>query len=443
MKLLKQHVKHLLTLGRQGVAGPSYLRKILVIIGSSAALYNLVLWFTVAERPIYPNRVSDPLVFFIVGMAGAWWVAWGLMVQIAQALYNLSTEDAAGFVLRLFYGVPANPPKGPTIVIRKGQVLPSTPDVLRKVGGPAFASVGHESAAVMSRRGRISRVLPPGFHRLYAFEKVWDVVDLRPQRREVKTETHTRDGIPVYCEAEIRFNLDNGQEPGHHALPFTEVSARTALELTTGKVVLKSEKGVKFTHWTGRMSKAILDGTIRDWIEQYRLDDLISPTLAGEPMIARLQQDVEEEIKRIGKSLGVWVERVEIKSLRPDKEHISEQWLELWRSDWDLFENELKAQAKALGTEEVRLARLRARTNLIKEMIPYVEDSETEETAVRTLRTSKFLEAVQAMVNIKDPIVRSTVFHQAKDLYALIQSLEEDIESIEDAPKDVVEEEEA
>jgi regulator of protease activity HflC (stomatin/prohibitin superfamily) len=440
MKLFKQHLVYIFGLMRQGIDGPSYLRKILIIIGSSAALYNVALWLTIAERPFYPNRLTDPLIFFFVGMAGSWWVAWGLMIQLTKALYQISTEEAAGFVLRLFYGVPARPPKGPTLVIRKGQILPSCPEVLRKVGGPAFASIGHESAAITSLRGQIYRVLKPGFHKLHAFEKVWDVVDLRPQRRGVKVETYTRDGIPIYCEAEIRFNLDNGQEPRYHALPFNDISAQRVLELTTGKVVLSSDNGYKFTSWTGRMYKALLDGKIQGWIEQYRLDDLISPASTGEPMIARLQQEVEDQLRQIGESIGVWVERVEIKSLRPDEEHISEQWLELWRSEWDLVENERKAKAKALGTEEVRLARVRARTHLLREMIPYVEDADTEDTAIRTLRTSKFLEAVQAMVNINDPIVRSTVFHQAKELYNLIQGLEEDIKSIEDTPDVAAEE---
>jgi regulator of protease activity HflC (stomatin/prohibitin superfamily) len=440
MKLHYLHREHLKVLRRQGIDGSSYLIRIAGIVVIITGVFGVLLGITMPKMPFRLFHLILITLYISVGMYGAWYVAWSLMVQIAQALYDLSTEDAAKFVLRLFYGMPAKPPKSPTIVIRKGQILPSCPEVLRKVGGPAFASVGHESAAITGCRGQIYRVLKPGFHKLHAFEKVWDVVDLRPQRRGIKVETYTRDGIPIYCEAEIRFNLDNGQDPRNHALPFNDTSAQRVLKLTAEKVVLSSDNGYKFTPWTGRMYKAILDGKIRDWLEQYRLDDLISPTSAGEPMIARLQQEVEDQLRKIGESIGVWVDRVEIKSLRPDEEHISQQWLELWRSEWDLVENERKAKAKALGTEEVRLARVRARADLLKEMLPYVEDSETEDTAIRTLRTSKFLEALQAMVNINDPIVRSTVFHQAKELYTLIQSLEEDIENIEDTPDFAAEE---
>ncbi|MGC9398526.1 MAG: SPFH domain-containing protein [Anaerolineae bacterium] len=441
MNLLRRHVDHLEKLCLQGIAGPSHLWDIVKIVVGSTVIYALLVWATMPPGPLpWWHRIVT-VGFFVGGMGLAWYVAWGLMIQLARRLYDLSTEEAADFTLRLFYGVQKSPPKSPTLVIRQGRILPSSPEVVRKVGGPAFISVGHESAVVMRCRGYLNRVLGPGFHTLRPFETSWDEMDLRPQRREVTVKTYTRDGIPITCEAEVRFNLDNGQAPPHHPLPFNAVSEKRVLQLTTGKVVLGPDRERRFASWSTRIARAILDGLIRDWIEHYRLNDLISPTSAGEPMVARLQQEVEAQVREIGQSLGVWIDRVDIKSLRPDEEHISKRWLEIWRADWDYHENRLKAQAKAAGTKEIRLARLRARARLLTEMEPYVQASDAEHTDVRTLRTSKFLEAVQAMADIEDPIVRSNVFHQAKELYALLDSLEEDIAGIGEGPEKALEEE--
>ena len=451
--MLWRNVSYLIRLTRQGFDNPRYVLRITAIALTTTLLFGLLFYFAVPDHRLFPTNVetgswlratiavlTHPIVFFLVGMLGAWWVAYGLMVQLVSGLYDIPAQEAEGFVTRLLYGLPENPPKGPTLVVREAQILPSTPDVLLKVGGPAFISVGHDSAVVLSRKGHIERVLGPGFHTLESFETVWDIVDLRPQRREIKVETYTRDGIPITCEAEMLFNLDNGKEPRHQALPFEEECEKAVLELTTDKVVLESEKGDKFTPWTGRMYKAILDGRIREWIEQYRLDDLISPTSAGEPMVARLQKEVEAQIKQEAESLGVWVERVEIKSLRPDEDLISEHWLELWRSEWDYEENRRKAAAQAQGSREIQVARLKARANLLTEMLPRVEDWDFEEMdLLRTLKMNKFMEAIQAMSDVTDPIVRANVFHQAKELHALVHDLEEEIEEIDNPPDDALE----
>ncbi len=455
--MLKQHRKYLFMIVFQGSENLRYLNRIVTVSLGVALLFGLVFYFIVPEARIFPLGTEDqglitrirqgnnlllkmvlwivvgmthPVFLLLASLMGAWWVIHGLMVQLTRVLYDLSTEEAEGFVLRMFYGLPSKPPKGPTLVVRQGQIISDSSRILRTVGGPGFLSVGHESAAVLSRKGRIVRAVGPGFYPLKSFETVWDTLDLRPQRREVKVETYTRDGIPIYCEAEVRFHLDNQQGSHTHALPFTEASESAALHLTTEKVVLASDKGTAFTRWTDKMSKGILDGAIREWIERYRLDDLISPKLAGQPPIAKLQEDVEKKVRRAAESMGVWVERVEIKSLRPEKYRISEQWLELWRSDWDLIENELKAQAKALGSEEVQLARLRARANLLTQMTPNVKDSNIENLDVRTLRLSHFMEAVQAMTDIQEPEVRASVFHQAKELHTLIKNLEQEMGSI-------------
>jgi hypothetical protein len=58
---------------------------------------------------------------------------------------------------------------------------------------------------------------------------------------------------------------------------------------------------------------------------------------------------------------------------------------------------------------------------------------------LRTLKMNKFMEAIQAMSDVTDPIVRANVFHQAKELHALVHDLEEEIEEIDNPPDDALE----
>ena len=50
------------------------------------------------------------------------------------------------------------------------------------------------------------------------------------------------------------------------------------------------------------------------------------------------------------------------------------------------------------------------------------------------------MEAIQAMSDVPDPIVRANVFHQAKELHALVHELEEEIEEMDNPPDDALEE---
>jgi hypothetical protein len=85
------------------------------------------------------------------------------------------------------------------LLLREGRII-NPESSMARVGGPGYAVIFEDSAAVFEQYGRLTRVLGPGYYRLEPYERVRGVVDLRPQTRRVQVAGFTRDGIPVRGE---------------------------------------------------------------------------------------------------------------------------------------------------------------------------------------------------------------------------------------------------
>jgi len=442
--------------------------------------------------------LTSKVTFFMIGMVAAWSCVEFLFSQYAQQLYNLTWEQTmfpppaqetsllsrvfhqllasilplpllslfiskdVGLIGRILYGLPEKPPPTPVLSVREGRVDPDGHTVMRKVGGPGFLSVGHDTAAIIARGGTIVKVLDPGFYKLLPFERVWDVVDLRPQRRDLRVETYSRDGIPIRCDAKIIFQLDNGREiPVESAndpdvLPkapyeWNNIAAVNALKVTTDKVVLKPGGKRRFSTWDNRMPNGILDGIIRDEVEKYRLDEYLAPTENNKPkpffeeaqkyqidarqeatesekprpFFEELETVIAQKVKKRGKEEGVHVFEVHLDPILPAEDAVSQQWIESWRSKWDRVAHELQAEGKAMGTAAIKLARIHAQAEIITVITEAMRDVDTPNPELESaMILSRFLDVIRAFAE-DDPIVRSTIFKEAEGLQRISRSITE------------------
>lgn len=420
---------HLMTITKQSTDRGQKLLLTFGIITVATLVFALLLVIALPalqrqweSPPVLMFSILGYLLLFVFVMVTALFAAMGIFIQFVQRMYNLNTEEATGLVQRIIYGLPEEPPFSPVIAVRQGHIMDNAPNVLRKVGGPGFLSVGHENAVVLSRGGILVKVLGPGWYRLEAFEKVWRVVDLRTQRREITVETNTRDGIPITCQAEIRFHVDNGANTAH-ALPFTEVSKKSVFHLATDIVTLAPGGLEEERTWMKRIAGGKLDGQIRNWIEQYRMDELLS-SQREIPVIVELQAAVTDTTIRAGRDWGLQVEQIEIKSLLPSEELVSEQWFEMWRSEWDYQAHKEKAVAKAEGTEIVKMARLQAQTQLVDNLIQELKKVDLEGRKISpALVHLRFLDVVRSLAE-GDPLAYRTMFKEAQGLSNIIESLQ-------------------
>ncbi len=373
------------------------------------------------------NLITSPIALFLVAMIVAWLGAETVLIQAVQRLYALSSEEATEFTHRILYGLPELPPFSPILSVREGRVDPEGPEVMRKVGGPGFLSIGHDSAAVIMRGGRIVRVLGPGWYRLEAFERVWDVVDLRPQHRTLHVETNTRDGIPIYCDAEMRFRLDNGQEPPrdveNYPYPFTDKSEENALKATTSKVVLAPGGARRFTTWDSRMPNGILDGEMRNQLERFYLDDFLRVGSEGVTLLQELERRIEAAVQEQALGAGVRVEWVHLGPVLPCEDAISQQWIETWRSEWDRVAHQLKAEVKAMGTAEVKLARVYAQAELLNDIIEKAQQLNARQLEIpREFVLMRFMDVTRSLSE-SNPLVRSTMFKEAEGLKRILTTM--------------------
>ena len=384
--------------------------------------------FTTMMVIIKPAFVRDlnlflTLMMLNLGLAASLIVApmaaKGLLVQFTQRLYALSPEDAEELVNHILDGLPVYPPFEPSLRVDKGRVDPDGPEVLRKVGGPGFLSVGHDSIAVIARGGIIVDVKGPGFYRLEPFMKVWDVVDLRPQRRKIKVEANTRDGIPIYCEVKMRFRIDNGEASSE---TFTETAREHALKFTTTRAVLAPGSKNTYSDWANRIANGIVDGQVRDCIEKYRLDALLATSDQEPSPLSALESDIIAASKDVARSLGVYIEEIHLGPILPAEDAISQQWLETWRSEWERTAAQTEIAVAAKETEEIGLVHIHAQADLVISIIKDMKRLGLDKSEISPeLAFVRFCDVIRTMVN-DDPIVQSTAFLEAESLKRIILS---------------------
>ncbi len=374
-----------------------------------------------------------------------------LLAQFAEQFYDLSREDARHLIQYLLTGIPVEPPKRPLLRIQEGQTLPDGPLVMYmdKVGGPGYFSVAHDSAIVTGKLGKLRRVLGPGFYTAEPFEKVWDVIDLRPQRRSLRVEFMTTDGIPAYCDAEIRFQVAGSghtdfaysYEENIPAQPYP-FNPALILKLATSKYVKSREGAGRVQDWRIGLVNGALDGLLRDTLEKYSLDHFFNPrywALRSEGAIDKaspppekpialleIQAKIEEEMKRIATDRGIVVDMVQLGPVLPDEEAISRQWLEFWQA---------KAQRPVTAynlSEDARRHKLLEKTSvdaqveLVTSMLSKLQDLDEQKSEVPAqLIVMSFMDVLRTMSD-RDPAVQLLMYQQAESLMRIINAIQKD-----------------
>lgn len=193
--------------GRDG----SHFRQVFQFVGLLSTLAILpsflIVWWLVTP----PSGFYFRHVLLIVGMAVP--VLGGLLVPpllisgFARQLYAAQNlQDAYSYISRLIFGRLGF---SPMLLVKEGRIERGEDSLLHRVGGPGSIIIYNDSAVVTEQAGRLKRVLKTGFHSLERFERVWEIVDRRPQRRTVTVHAMTREGIPIACDVDVTFQIDD------------------------------------------------------------------------------------------------------------------------------------------------------------------------------------------------------------------------------------------
>lgn len=309
------------------------------------------------------------------------------------------------------------------LMAREGQIVSGDDTVIQRVGGPASLTVYGDTAVLTEQQGRLKRVLGRGVHTLDRYEKVWETVDLRPQRWVRQVFALTKEGIPVSCDVDVLFGVgaspeDAGRQrrarEGAHAtgasLPYGE---ETVLRAATSKWIAKEDGDRRPMNWEDRVA-ALVEGAVRDILATYRLDWLIRAPQPDQEhprdeIHQRLKVELEDQLPEVGAKLlevDLGRLRVGIRSRQGSEveeisemvsEIISEQWIDAWQASWKARALTSRAEGEA---ELLRIdaARIQAQAEMIigltEALQPMVSDHATSEPYFLALR---LVEALQWM----------------------------------------------
>ena len=334
-------------------------------------------------------------VGFLVASGLAYAHVMRLFTRYSADFHDLTDEDAEALVVRLLFGPQLFPPRFPILRVQSGQADLQGAPVIFKVGGPASLSVDQDNVVVTSRLGRLYRVLGPGFYDLGAFERVWDVVDLRPQRRTLVVEFMTRDGIPAACQASLVCRAAVPRDfkpvgPRKPAAGSVEETARdVVLKLTTSKYVRRPEGPDRVSDWVTGIANGALDGIVRDELEQYGLDQLVNPMywlksteqqqdngvnagMAPPETLPQVEARARAKLVEEAAKRGIIIDSVELASVQPSEEAVSHQWLEFWQAKLQQEVDADAIRAEAAQAEKLSETRAIAQARFIEGVIKQV-----------------------------------------------------------------------
>jgi len=291
--------------------------------------------------------------------------------RFAQTLYKIRTlEEAASFVYRRIFGLWSF---APFLLIKEGKIASGENSVLHRVGGPGYLVIYNDTAVVTERCGRLERILSAHFPRqknypyLEPFEKVWEVVDLRPQQWAFPVTGMTRDGIPVTCEADIRFKIDDRPAGGGPPKPPTDYepypfTPEAVFKAATARWVRDPDSKASPMDWRGRVVVGFTEGILRNILAEYYLDWLLGPTGEDtEHPREVIRRRLEEELQKEAPKVGARILSVQLGEIKVDEEQLPEiptQWIEAWQAEWESQTAAIRVEGEA---ELLRMEAVRAR----------------------------------------------------------------------------------
>ncbi len=373
-----------------------------LLVGRSAGLLGLALASLLIAIPP------------IIALADVFLIA----TTFLQKVYDIgSMRDAHRFLHRLLFGVWYF---GPYLLIKEGKVARGEGSVLHRVGGPGYLVIYNDSAVITERMGRLHRILSTNLPKqqnypfLEPFEKIWEIVDLRPQQWTFPVRAMTRDGIPVVCEADIRFKIDD-RVPGPDGEPTSKppipeepypFTPEAVFRAATARWIREPDFQGPPMDWRGRVVVGFTEGILRNILAEYRLDWLLGPTGKNERhprevIRDRLHQQLEQEAPKV----GARILDVQLGEIRVEDEEIPAQWVEAWRAEWEsrAAATRVEGEAELLRMETTRA---RAQAEMMITLIRELQAARVGDEEVRSyLLATRLAEALRWMSY--DPFTRA------------------------------------
>lgn len=309
-----------------------------------------------------------------------------IVSALFQKIYAIeSAEEAHDSLHRVTFGLVG---RRPFVIVGKGQILFGKKTFAGRVGGPFTLIVYDDNAVVTEQYGRVKRILGAGIHSMERFEKIWEIIDLQPQHWVYPVFAMTKEGIPVRCEADLSFVIDD--QPGEWGWPvhtdgLHPYSEEAVFKAATSVWMREPDHPERKRTWAGRVVISFAEGLLRNILAEYWLDWLLAPPQPGQkPPREEIREQLEQGLRtRIGK-VGAKLIRVDIGSIevqaREDETTeklqgiIPKQRVQAWYADWEARALGGRAEIEA-ALMRVDTARIRAQAEVIAEIVENLQET--------------------------------------------------------------------
>jgi regulator of protease activity HflC (stomatin/prohibitin superfamily) len=231
--------------------------------------------------------------------------------------------------------------------------------------GPGVVLVDPAHVAVLVTRGTaFSRLCPPGLTFTDRYERVHQVIDLRPQLRSFNVEALTRDGVPLQVLAFVVFKIQSGQARPRlgTAFPFRPGAVyRAVFEQPV------SNQGQTASRWDA-LVPVTADRLLCEILRDYTCDQLSEPFNPTADPRSEIQQKLVAALAREVSPWGIDVLDGGIGDLKPDEEVIDGR-IESWKATWKRRRQEWKTEADEDARRAIQDAHAQVEAEFVEEVV--------------------------------------------------------------------------
>lgn len=288
----------------------------------------------------------------------------------------------------------------PHLTVREGQIDHKYQGTLMTdLGGPGIVVIFSDSAVVLERFGRFIRLAGPGTIFLRRFERIREVLDLRPQERTAQVRALTKEGLPVETEVQVRFQLARDRNKPFPPPPGTLSPvyrwAWSKASQCHRRVVNLDNGSEREDGWPNRVMGNV-GSTLRALLADIELDGLIElrETDLGPRQV--LIAEYKKKLDKAARNFGAEILDVRMGPIKPALPQIEKKRIANWRAIRKVEAQIEAARGEAEAIRERGLARAYAQMEIILSLTREFQEALEKDVALPAEFISlRFIEALR------------------------------------------------
>jgi hypothetical protein len=349
----------------------------------------------------------------------------------------------APLIKRKLFGVPPFPVPLKTVFKYPFITLQKTEDLeedhwARWFGGPATMVIYDGVALYLERGNQFSRVLGPGLPMpvLERHERIKAIVDLRPQVRETKVKTWTKDGIEVKLKLRVEVQvasskeakkrsvvLEEDQDAAHLVYPYDACEVKKLVERTAVKQKAE-DKSLFESDWQSAALGSIT-GKIKAYIAGQSINELVlKDDYSPQFLSFHISDELSNTIRKGLEITGSQLISLQIKDFAPVDGAIFKKLTDFWHAHKETLKAIREGESKAKSIRATQSAQTAAQQDLLSTIIENLDKVSGDFDGIAPDRFSEasiLLLAQTLDQGISDPIIGTYLAREVLETFEILR----------------------